>query len=59
MNILRQIGMNVYQFLENTFENIQRNGYPPLMIISMFIDIQRQIQGEFSKPFTIHNWISN
>ena len=45
--------------LENTFENIQRNGYPPLMIISMFIDIQRQIQGEFSKPFTIHNWISN
>ena len=43
--------------LENTFENIQRNGYLPLMITAMLIELKQQIMGEKVKPFSIHDWI--
>ena len=43
--------------LENTFENIQRNGYLPLMITAMLIELKHQIGGEKVKPFSIHDWI--
>ena len=43
--------------LENTFENIQRNGYLPLMISAMLIELKQQIIGRKVKPFSIHDWI--
>lgn len=43
--------------LENTFENIQRNGYLPLMITAMLIELKQQIVGEKVKPFSINDWI--
>jgi DNA polymerase-3 subunit delta' len=43
--------------LENTFENIQRNGYLPLMISTMLIELKQQIKGDKIKPFSIHDWI--
>ena len=43
--------------LENTFENIQRNGYLPLMITTMLIEIKQQILGKKLKPFSIHDWV--
>lgn len=43
--------------LENTFENIQRNGYLPLMITTMLIEIKQQISGKKLKPFSIHDWV--
>jgi len=43
--------------LENTFENIQRNGYLPLMITAMLIELKQLIMGEKVKPFSIHDWI--
>jgi hypothetical protein len=43
--------------LENTFENIQRNGYLPLMITTMLIEIKQQLLGKKLKPFSIHDWI--
>ena len=43
--------------LENTFENIQRNGYLPLMITAMLVELKQQIVGEKVKPFSIHDWI--
>jgi len=43
--------------LENTFENTQRNGYLPLMISTMLIELKQQIIGEKVKPFSIHDWI--
>lgn len=43
--------------LENTFENIRRNGYLPLMITTMLIEFKQQIMGEKVKPFSIHDWI--
>ena len=43
--------------LENTFENIQRNGYLPLMISAMLIELKQQIMGKKVNPFSIHDWI--
>jgi DNA polymerase-3 subunit delta' len=43
--------------LESTFENIQRNGYLPLMVTAMLIELKQQIVGEKVKPFSIHDWI--
>ena len=43
--------------LERTFENIQRNGYLPLMVTAMLIELKQQIVGEKVKPFSIHDWI--
>ena len=43
--------------LENTFENIQRNGYLPLMITAMLIELKQQISGEKMRAFSIHDWI--
>jgi DNA polymerase-3 subunit delta' len=43
--------------LESTFENIQRNGYLPLMVTAMLIELKQQIVGEKVRPFSIHDWI--
>jgi DNA polymerase-3 subunit delta' len=43
--------------LEDTYENIQRNGFVTLMASTMLIDLHKQINGEVSQPFTIHDWI--
>ena len=43
--------------IESTFENIQRNGYLPLMITAMLIELKQQIIGKKIKPFNIHDWI--
>lgn len=43
--------------LENTFENIQRNGYLPLIITTMLIEIKQLSLGKKLKAFSIHDWI--
>ena len=39
------------QHIENTQNYILRNGYMPLMMTTLIIDIQKAIQGEYHKPF--------
>ena len=45
------------QHIENTQNYILRNGYLPLMITNLIIDIQKAIQGEYHKPFKLSDWI--
>ena len=45
------------QHIENTQNYILRNGYPPLMLTNLIIDIQKAIQGEYYKPFQLSDWM--
>ena len=45
------------QYIENTQNHILRNGYMPLMITNLIIDIQKAIKGEFHKPFQLSDWM--
>ena len=44
------------QHIENTQNYILRNGYLPLMITNLMIDIQKALQGKFHKPFQLSDW---
>ena len=44
------------QHIENTQNYILRNGYLPLMIINLIIDIQKSIKGEYHKSFQLSEW---
>ena len=44
------------QHIENTQNYILRNGYLPLMITNLIIDIQKAVQGKYHKPFKISDW---
>ena len=44
------------QHIENTQNYILRNGYLPLMITNMILDIQKAIQGKYHKPFQLSDW---
>ena len=46
------------QHIENAQNYILRNGYLPLMITNLIIDIQKAIQGKYHKPFQLSDWIS-
>ena len=47
------------QHIENTQNYIQRNGYLPLMITNLIIDIHKAIAGKYHKSFQLSNWIPN
>ena len=42
--------------IENTQNYILRNGYLPLMITNLIIDIQKAIQGKYHMPFELSDW---
>jgi len=44
------------QHIENTQNYILRNGYLPLMITTLMIDIHKALQGKFHKPFQLSDW---
>ena len=44
------------QHIENTQNYISRNGYLPLQIICMILDIQKSIKGEIYEPFRLRDW---
>ena len=44
------------QHIENTQNYILRNGYLPLMITTLMIDIHKALEGKFHKPFQLSNW---
>ena len=44
------------QHIENTQNYISRNGYLPLQMICMILDIQRSLKGEIYKPFHLRDW---
>ena len=44
------------QHIENTQNYILRNGYLPLMITNLMIDIHKALQGKFHKPFQLSDW---
>ena len=44
------------QHIENTLNYILRNGYLPLMITNLILDIQKSSQGEYHKPFQLRDW---
>ena len=44
------------QHIENTQNYISRNGYLPLQMICMILDIQRSLKGEIYEPFQLRNW---
>jgi len=45
------------EHIENAQNYILRNGYLPLMIINLIIDIQGSIQGEYHEPFQLSDWV--
>ena len=47
------------QHIENTQNYILRNGYLPLMIINLIIDIQKSIQGEHHQVFQLSDWVES
>ena len=47
------------QHIENTQNFISRNGYLPLMIINLIIDIQKSIQGEHHQVFQLSDWVES
>ena len=51
------VSLAIQEIAFKRFENIQRNGYLPLMITTMLIELKQQIVGEKVKVFTIHDWI--
>jgi DNA polymerase-3 subunit delta' len=44
------------QHIENTQNYILRNGYLPLMITNLIIDIQKSIKGKYHRPFQLSDW---
>ena len=44
------------QHIENTQNYISRNGYLPLQIICMILDIQKSLRGEIYEPFSLNDW---
>ena len=44
------------QHIENTQNYISRNGYLPLQIICMILDIQKSLTGEIYEPFRLREW---
>jgi DNA polymerase-3 subunit delta' len=44
------------QHIENTQNYISRNGYLPLQLICMILDIQKSIRGEKQKTFQLKSW---
>ncbi len=44
------------QHIENTQNFISRNGYLPLQMICLFLDIQKSLQGEKYKFFKLEDW---
>ena len=44
------------QHIENTQNYISRNGYLPLQIICMILDIQKSLRGEIYEPFHLSDW---
>jgi DNA polymerase-3 subunit delta' len=44
------------QQIENTQNYISRNGYLPLQIICMILDIQKSLRGEIYEPFHLNDW---
>ena len=45
------------EHIENTQNYILRNGYLPLMIINLIIDIQKSIQGKDHDIFQLSDWV--
>jgi len=45
------------EHIENTQNYLLRNGYLPLMIINLIIDIQKSIQGKYHEPFQLSDWV--
>ncbi|MBC8256927.1 MAG: DNA polymerase III subunit delta' [Candidatus Marinimicrobia bacterium] len=44
------------QHIENTQNYISRNGYLPVQIICMILDIQKSLRGEIYEPFQLSDW---
>ena len=44
------------QHIENTQNYISRNGYLPLQMICMILDIQKSLKGEIYNPFQLRDW---
>ena len=44
------------QHIENTQNYILRNGYMPLMMTTLIIDIHKAVQGKYHKPFQLSDW---
>ena len=44
------------QHIENTQNYISRNGYLPLQMICMILDIQKSLMGEKQKIFELKDW---
>jgi len=44
------------QHIENTQNYISRNGYLPLQITCMILDIQKSLKGEIYEPFRLMDW---
>ena len=44
------------QHIENTQNYISRNGYLPLQIIGLILDIQKSLRGEIYEPFHLNHW---
>jgi len=47
------------QHIENTQNYISRNGYLPLQLICMFMDMQQSLRGEIYEFFNLKDWISS
>ena len=44
------------QHIENTQNYISRNGYLPLQMICMILDIQKSLKGKIYEPFQLRDW---
>ena len=44
------------EHIENTQNYISRNGYFPLQMICMILDIQKSLKGEIFEPFQLRDW---
>ena len=42
--------------VELTQEYIKRNGYMPLLITNLILDLQKYIKGEYHESFNLHEW---
>jgi len=45
------------QSIENTQNYISRNGYIPLQMTCMILDIQKSLKGELFQPFQLRDWM--
>lgn len=46
------------EHIENTYDYILRNGYLPLMVINLFIDIQKSLKNKYHKTIDLSEWVS-